>query len=497
MDNSEYKNLIYRKQFIIMPCKAEGPSGWKTCGICNERLVLHAHPDLQVTQIDDEKRRILLLGYMLDWQNPGLGNHDILSMLVSGNGDFKSFLEATFNLGGRFVIIYEDSTCSRLFHDATGQMEVYRYCGDKGVACAAQLPIMKKYLDLEDNTAEGVQEFYKSEDFKNAKMQWVGEDTIYKDTKELRPNFYLDLMDGSAVRYWPMEPLGLISVESASEMACRMLKGFLDAISRRSKVVLPVTAGWDSRLMLSATKDIRDRMTYYIIKFPGMDEDHVDIRVPKSLFEKIQVPFNVIDASGEVDDDFRRVFIENTAYPKLSNLPGVYNVFHKIFNDNVNISSQVSETVRNYRGTIKSPSGRLFSTRVGYDGNNKYAARMCDIWLEQNAGVAKEMNIDLLALFTWEEGMSWEASHRSETNISIEEYAPFSCRNLLTVMLSVNDSYRNKYNCTLYRKMMEMMWPEVLYEPINPSLRNNVKGFLISMDKFYATKKLIKNVDWK
>jgi len=496
-DSSLYEKLLYRKQYILLPYTIKGPEGWKTYGVHKDRFVLHTHPELEMALAEDEKRRVVLLGYILDWQNPESGNLDILRMLLRENKDFDSFLEATYNLGGRFMLIYEDGECCRLYMDAAGQMEAFFYNGRKGLTCGAQLPIMNQYIGLEKNADKGVQEFYMSEDFIKSNMQWVGEDTIYSDVKEIRANFYLDIAEGKTVRYWPKEPLKKRSLGAASEMACWMLKGFMDAISRRSKLVMPVTAGWDSRLLLSASKNIRDRVTYYIIRAPWMDDDHVDIRVPRRLFEELGIPFKVINAGEEVDADFARAFRDSTAYPIESNLPGIYNVFYKQFPGMVNISSHVSETIRNYRGSIVSPSGKQFSTHIGYDGNNEYAARMCDVWLKKNSELAKEMNIDLLSLFYWEEGIRWDASHRTQADIAIEEYSPFSCRNLLTMMLSVNDSYRNRYNCTLYRRMIEIMWPEVLYEPINPSFKNNVKGFLVSMDKFYVANRFIKRLETK
>lgn len=493
-DKLLYERLIYRKQYIIMPYTIDGPSEWKTYGIRNDRLVLHVHPELEVTIADDEKRKIVLLGYVLDWQNPEYGNGDILRMLLRENRDFDSFIEATFSLGGRFVMIYEDDKCCRIYNDAAGQMELYYHKGSKGLACATQLPIMKRYMELEMNTDKGVQEFYESEDFANSLRQWVGEDTIYKATRRLSPNFYLDLIEGEVVRYWPLKPLRKRSRQASSEMACWMLKGFMNAISRRGKLIIPVTAGWDSRLVLAATKDIRDRVTYYIIKYPWMDDESKEMTIPRNMFEELGIPFKVLNPGAEADLDFSRAYMDNTAYPIAENIPGAYNIFYRMFNDRINITSQVSEVVRNYCGTIKSPNGKLFSTFIGYEGNNDYVVRMCDKWINKNSKLAKEMNIDLLSLFIWEEGLGWEASQRSQADIAIEEYSPFSCRNLLEMLLSVNDSYRNKYNCSLYRSMIEIMWPEVLGEPVKPSFKNTLNGALVSMDMLYSAKKIFKKL---
>jgi len=42
--------------------------------------------------------------------------------------------------------------------------------------------------------------------------------------------------------------------------------------------------------------------------------------------------------------------------------------------------------------------------------------------------------------------------------------------------------------------MIEIMWPEILYEPIDPSLKGSLKGVLVSMDMFYSVKKIFKGL---
>jgi len=494
MKSIDYDRLIYRRQFLLVPEGVTGPEGWERHVICNGKKMLYVHPDLDYCEFEKDGKRAVLLGYIFDWQRPQDTDLDILRRLICAKGGFDELLRATFDFSGRFALIYEDESTCRLFHDAAGQREVYYHVGESGVSCGSQLPILKQYLSLEDNPDREVCEFYVSKDFINSKKNWFGDFTIYKDTRGLKPNFYLDLIEGCAVRYWPTEPLEPKSLDWAVEIGSNMLCGFMDAASRRKSLVLPVTAGWDSRVTLAATRKISSKVDYFIIKFSRMDERHVDIRIPKKLFKKLGIPFNVMDASAPIDEKFADIFRQNAAYPKEENLPGIYNVLYSSYEGRVNMPGHVSDIVKNYRGKIELPTGELFSGHVGYDCANKFAAKTCDLWLEDTKELARKMNIDLLSLFYWEETINSQASQRTESDIAVDEYCVFSCRNLLANLLSVDSVYRGKFNCVLYRKMMERMWPQVLSEPMNPSLHSYIRGVLSSLNLLYPLKELKKKL---
>ena len=493
MSGADYKKLLYRKQFLLTAHDIDGLYSWNKYEVCRGEKKLYVHPELECIVIKDDFRQVIFVGYIFDWQNPEYGNEKILERILE-NESFDELLRATFEYSGRFAIIYEDDYICSMFHDAGSQREVYYHIGEKGVSCASQLPIMKKFLGVEETDNEEALALYRSEDFIKSKKQWVGEETIYKGVRSLRANFYLDICNGKSVRYWPTEPLEKKSLEWVSEKGARMLRGFMMAAHMRRNIMIPVTAGWDSRMLLAASKDISDEIKYFIIKFPWMDMKHEDISVPKGLMSSLGKKFEIIESGEHVDEGFKEVFCQNTAYCRMENLTGIYNVFYKRFPEYMSISSHISESIRNYRGSMNPPSGKLFSIEIGYSKGNAYVEKICQRWIDDNIQFTKDMNIDPFVLFYWEEGLNWEASHRTETDIAIEEYCPFSCRKLLEMFASVDASYRNKYTCPLYKHMMEKLWPEVLSGPINPSFKNTVKGILVNMDWFYPVKKFMKNL---
>ena len=492
MKNPEYENLLYRRQFLLTGKKIDGLSNWKRYSVCRGTKVLHVHPDLDVVELNEDGRNMIFMGYIYDWQNPEHGNERILQEILKNQG-FQNIVESTYEYSGRFVILYEDIEGCSIFHDAGAQREVHYTVDEDGVSCASQLPIMKQFINIEDTEDKEALKLYRSKDFLRSKKQWPGEFTIYKNVKCLRPNHYLDMTTGEVFRYWPVKPLKRITLEEASDTVALMLNGFVKACSNRKKLIVPVTAGWDSRLLLAATRDIREEVKYFVIRFPHMSERHVDITIPKRLMKKLGCRFDVININGGVDSEFERIFKGNTAYPREDNLVGIYGVFYKMFSDRMNISSHLSEVVRSYAGKMESPTGKDVSKYIGYENSNAYVIRTCEEWINKNAQTSRDMGIDLLTLFDWEES-NWEASHRTETDIALEEYCPLSCRKLLETMVSVRPEYRNKYECILYNEIMKILWPQVLSEPVNPSLKRNLEGILVSKNLMYPLKKIKNSV---
>ncbi len=499
MSNIDYEKLVFRKQFLLTSKKIDGLSGWKRYKVCYGKKTLNVHPDLETTIEKVGGKKAVLLGYMLDWKAPQLSSRDIVLRILTQSKSFMEFVESTYDIGGRFAVIYEDEQGCKIFHDAGGQREVYCHEGDYGLSCASQLTILARFMDAVDNPDEDVKELYFSSDFLDFNKQWIGEDTIYNDTKCLRPNHYLDMESGIIKRYWPVSPLERVKIEHAVELASSMFKGFLKAASLRKELILPVTAGWDSRILLAASREISDDVMYYIIKFKHMDDSHLDIKIPQRLLEKLGLGFNVIEAQEHVDKRFAETFCGNTAYCRENNLPGVYNVFFKLFPGRINLSGQMSEVIRSYRGDPFKHIDDFYSTcvargsRSGYYSKN-YVKKSSRKWIESTMKLAQQMNVDPFALFYWEEWLNWEASQRSETDIALEEYPPFNCRSLMALLLSVKPSYRNKYSCGLYRKLMEKMWPEVLSEPINPSFKKNLKGNLIALEMLYPLRNVLRKI---
>jgi len=436
----------------------------------NESLFLTAHPDLEFSTQKNNGVSLFLLGFILDPYNPADTNDDILRKLLKTCNSFEDVTAHTAHYGGRFVIIYDGFGETKLFHDPAGFRQIF-YCNDKNsVWCASQPHLLAHELNIRQSEDQDLLNFLRSGKFMSGRTEhaWPGEDTIYEGISHLLPNHYLDLSSGLPERYWPNAKISEIPCDEAVPISAQLLQGLLKSAHNRYKLTLAVTSGWDSRVLLAASKPIKEDIFYFILKNKKMNNRHKDIKVPQKLFSRLGLKFNVIECDGRVDERFREIILKNVCFYQSEIKIGFYYNFFKHFQGTVTLGGNMGELARRHYDWAGNVSAEKLAACLGYRGDI-FVIKNCSDWLKDAQAAADKSNIDLLDLFYWEQRMgNWGAMYPSELDIAIEELHPFNCRKLFLTMLSVNKVYRKRYDSVLYKRLISYMWPEVLREPIYP-----------------------------
>ncbi len=458
MTEEEKNELLFNRQFIISSSELNVFKGWNSNLIGN--LFIYSHPNLEVTVTRKNKKSIALLGYIFDSENSTYSNQQVLDVLGE-NETFEAVLEGSDKYAGRFLIIYHDLSDFKLFHDAAGQREVF-YMKDDNIWLASQPTLLSEYVELKKGV-EGA-EFYNSEKFKLRKER-ILDTTQYLGLKHLPVNHYLDLHTGEPTRYFPKKRVTKLPLEEAVKLSSKYIKGFLEAVSHRSKLMIAVTGGWDSRMMLAAALHIPDSH-YFIFKHKHLKDTDQDIKTPKKLLELLEVDFNVIEYDPELESDVKALMTKNVELSNPVLYPAFYNEFFKKYKDRLNVTC-VSEAARNY---------------FHYQANQSddFVKKQYQKWVDDNAVSFKENGYHILDMFYWEEKMgNWLANGRSAMGSVIEDFSPFNCRELMTIFLSVDEKYRDRYNPILHRKIIEKLSKDVLAVPINGSLKYSIIKWLV------------------
>ncbi|WFO15294.1 hypothetical protein M601_015900 [Cellulophaga baltica 4] len=104
-------------------------------------------------------------------------------------------------------------------------------------------------------------------------------------------------------------------------------------------------------------------------------------------------------------------------------------------------------------------------------------------WYDEVKDSNTNKGYNILDLFHWEVSTgSWQSQSQLEWDLVHDTFTPFNNRELLDLMLHIDTKYRSKPNYTLYKDTMNMLWPEVLLEPINPlDTKSEVKQLLKSI----------------
>lgn len=280
-------NLLYRRQFILSNKKATGFENWKNLKLQNpdQTFFLYHHPDLQISTDKNKFFDLVLLGYILDPENPSFNDQSILKELAKRNS-FDLLVKDLDRYNGRFVLIISSKASLRIINDTTGFREVFYTFKNDLFACGSTPNIIAQTYDIEKTDDIDILSFYSSEAYKKNDYTWLGYKTLYKNILHLPPNHFIDTVEKKIDRFWPREPLEFIGIDECAEKCAKILKGTIASALNRYNLHMGVTGGWDTRLILSATKDFKNKIFFFVNKPTNFTKNHKDIRIPKKLAKK-------------------------------------------------------------------------------------------------------------------------------------------------------------------------------------------------------------------
>jgi hypothetical protein len=466
---SDLLHLYYRRQFLLANSVVWELQNWQHRNVGEVHLFVH--PDLEVTGKEGPSASVLLLGYIFDPTHPTKTNEEIISDIILKVNTFSDLIAAIKPFAGRYALIYRDKTTFAILHDPLGLREIYYCTQPNRVICGSQPNLLEVFSEpkLGVTQDQSILHFYEHDMklVRNGRL-WVGDETYYHNVNHLMPNNYLDIRSLAAKRYWPNGRLERMDLGTTVKQSCDYLRGVLKAVSSRFDVMMGVTSGIDSRSLLAASREVQDRIYYFINKEPPLNDKSADIRIPRNIFNKLNIPFHVHDVDGPVNEEFRKVFLNNVFMSTELILPTIYNVYFKNHADKVNLLG-VGEIGRDYYGEAPLDIDGYYLARCLKYKCSIYATAQCERWLWEAKGIAKAYNVDIMKLFLWEGLLAnWGAVGNSESDISIEEFDPYDSHYIYEIMLSVDRKHMQGSIPDFFKAMYEEMWPELLDFPFNP-----------------------------
>lgn len=459
--------LLYRRQYIVGPKYVER-SGWRRIEVA-DGLVLTAHPDLEVARAVSDSVRLTLIGFVVDPYGPELTNEEILVRLSERAKGFDDVLAGTYRLSGRWAIICEDDEGARIFTDAAGMRQVFYLEREGEIWCVSQPAIASDLFDLPvDDSIIG---FLRSSLYERNEGFWPGDGTPFEEIRHLLPNHYLDLQSGKRKRFWPVDRIGGgIPLDEAVKTSADILAGSFKAVARRYDPVLAVTAGWDSRVLLAASRNVKDDIRYYVLKGDADGRENIDVAVPSSLLPKLGLELDVVGVPEDTTPEFDRAFHRSTTGARGKIERGIYALYEN-FENRLRISGMVGEVGRDFYKAWWHAwrlDADLLTEVAGFAGS-RYAKLNFLRWFAEVGDFGQRFGVSVLDLFYWEQRMgNWAALGTAEADIASDEFTPFNNRALLATFLSVEAKHRRMPKYALYRGIIEHLWPKVLVEPINP-----------------------------
>ena len=382
----------------------------------------------------------------------------------------SSVLEATYFWGGIYLLFQHTSQTTFVIPDsgALRPCFYYHHNGFTYLASSAKELIRQLPEKLRPDREET--DFFDGP-FTQKGLFTAGR-TPWKGLRQLLPNHYLDLRTGIAHRYFPSTTLPSRTMDQVIPLIRSILEGQWEALTRQFPVVLPLTAGWDSRVLLATGRAQVDKIRLmYTIRRPDTSDRHEDVRIPPKLARLAGRDHTFfIHLSGE-DEAELRLLEQHVDSPNPRNPSMITHIYNSHLAGNLIISGIASETAKRYYGEDKNLSPERLAILSGY-GTHPFAVEAWKEWLEKSSSIT-ELGYDLLDFFHWEFNVgSSVAREATEINLSqASVYPPFNHKQLIHILLSVDSKYRDMYNHQLYQEVIEACWPELMQYPVNPNLK--------------------------
>lgn len=463
--------LLFRRQYVFGPENCIQFNDWTTERLPENKYV-SAHPELKITKIESGNDCIVLLGYILDPENPENSDLEILRNLYAKK--FNDVIRNAAYLAGRFVCITYLEGKYRIFNDTNGFRQIF-YCKDSKneMWCASQPSLISMHLGL--NPDEQIcQDLNRLPMFKSGKEYWYpGTLTSFKNIYHLLPNHFLDINKEKQERFWPNSPIEQISLEKCVDQSADLLQKLINAAVNRFEIEFALTSGLDSRILLAASRQIKNKIHYFTHTHRKLSISGFDIVIPSQISKEQGIDHNIVFHSDILNPDFERIFkknIMNARIEKGLNAFAMFKYFEDIKKEKVVIHGNAGEITRAYfyLPPIIPLNGRSLAIIAGMEKSN-IAINEYDSWLKGAIEAAKS-GIRVLDLFYWEQRIAnWAAMSYSEYDIAFESFTPFSSRQLLNVMLGASYKYRCAPEFILHKKIIDKLWPELLKYDINPS----------------------------
>lgn len=482
------ETLLFRRQFLIVPhSTADAPAGW------THRMVgarhLYAHPDLTVTAHCTEGRgELLLLGFAIDPREPEADDAQILASLAGSlgavAGDDEAFLDELDALSGRFLLLVAEEQRLRLFPDASALRRAVFTGRGTDFHAASDTALLRTVLPL--GATDRLRVFTDSRHFRTSEENWLPADvTLHPEVHRLKANHVLCSESGEQARFWPRSPLVPLPPAAAATAIAGTLAASIAGAHRRFPLVLPLTAGVDSRTLLAATLSLPRQIDAYTLTYRDLVRSSTDVDVPRRLSAALGFPHRVIPCRRRPRTAWRRLYLQHSELAHHREDGRIASgIGRGLGFGRVALNGTVAEAGRDFYYRDGSPpptetAADILALVPGW-AEIPFVVDAVESWFAEARPVADRFGYELSSLFYWEHRTAgWQAQSQLEWDIVFDSFSPFSNRRLLERMLGVDHRLRLTPGYPLLYDVIRALSDDVLVEPVNRFSRaDRMRSFL-------------------
>ncbi len=461
---------VFKNQYILTDKHINQPSLCNSFKISNYNLV--TSQEIQVF-ISDNKI-ITLIGFSFHCYNSKKEQEIVNHLSTLENEELLSEID---NLCGHFVII-SNRIQLKIYTDACSSLKVFYAKSNKNTFIGSDPKTLCQFHNFTFDNNKERNTFYQSKYFLNNSTK-VGHHTRYKNIYQLVSNHYLSVNNLKSERIFPRNKREELSMMDVSEKLIPIFKNILNQIEERHTIYSSITAGYDSRLLMSATKKFSEKIKYYTFKLPDKAENLTDYILPKKICSDLNLDYSSVKIDNLKKDKIKEI---QSLYdlPKLRPFQQYRNIFPKNKKPNILLVGFVSEVAKNYLEKVKVRNGKDV-VRAVHSPDNKYLESYYQNWLDRNQQQIKKFGYEILDFIHWEQDITNFAGQNTYyAHHYVNLFSIFNSREILKIMLAVKPKLRDGKNTILFKYLIEKMWPELLNYPFNPTKKDK---FILFMKK--------------
>lgn len=281
------------QQFILARSPLPEAPGWQVKRLSGYWLAHHESLNVVAVCSAEGTPLGVLLGDPVGQM--GLQRDDvILSNVSSANPDESVIENWLYSFGGRWACIILCDRFQRIYIDPLGSLGVvYKPEAESAASTTSLLGTWQLPLGVFPA---------------NRPMQCFPAGLTHdKSIQRLLPNHYLDLSSWRAVRHYPKEPVKYCKPDELDEIGsaiAQRIRSVVMGISSAGKVCLGLTSGYDSRMLLAASRGIKDDLLCVTFDYGTQTwMNRVDLHISKSIAKRFKLRHQVLPVPPEVSPE--------------------------------------------------------------------------------------------------------------------------------------------------------------------------------------------------
>jgi hypothetical protein len=378
----------------------------------------------------------------------------------------KDVLYHSQKLTGRYTILYSNESSTTVIPDPLAHKSLYFHTGHNLVT--SSLKLLLDSIKLDFGKRPSVNEFVGTDQFRNNESAFVGDKTVFQSVNRVLPNHILDISEMYTFR----RPLFLPDIhQNPGSYIADNISSTVQSFNDRHELLVALTAGWDSRTILSCSKSVVQDISWFTFSHQ-FDKKHPDVKISQQIASECDFDYSIYYPKT-LKDDFQSALDAYLCRPR--SLPKTRNIqfLHDNFDpsETIYLTGNGGEILRSYYEPPDDGENLIqYLCNVLQYPNSDFVRTEIEDWLPDAAEYAQKYDIPLMDLLYWEQRMGrWGALAPREKDIAIRGISPFSNYELLLAGLDVPRNQRTPPEHELFRNIIGSKWPALLEYRFNPS----------------------------